>query len=78
MKIEYHLYEIPRYESNEIRLSELGGENEENWILIDKSDKENISIRSKKNIDDLLTEKGIKYKYCGLESCEKRDVPILS
>ena len=75
MKIEYHIYKINRSEIDANKFF-IDDPDKENWVLVDKSDKEKIVIHSGKRIDNLLIERGISYDYCGLKSYEVDDRKI--
>lgn len=75
MIIGYHQYEILR---NELNSDELSFLDEKNWILIDKSDKEKIIIQSGKSIADLLRNMKIEYNYLGLESYDRKEIPVIN
>ena len=77
MEIPYHIYKINRGEIDSDRFF-VDDSDKENWVLIDKSDKEKVVIHSGKRIDDLLIERGITYTYCGLKSYEIDDRKIAS
>ena len=78
MIIESHFYEVSRAGLNEDGFWKLRDKDNTNWILIDKSDKERIKIYSGKRIDDLLTEKGINYTYCGMKDFERKVITTIS